>query len=1036
MHATKKTNFRSRAIWVVAFALVVAVVLPRASAEIFLTSRNSEVSSAAGAGSSTATPPPKMQMDFLPANLSNSASASDGDVSGSGNGSLHSDITLDPVAGTLRLTGDGTSSSNGTNGGFGNGSVTVLLLDFSLTDISYSYTLTGQLSGASSVGDTDGNATAALFGFFLVEAQGAGGGGDSKTLSESGTLPPGFSYTFIVGITSKANSVANEPGTSSNGGGNFVFELHPAGTPPPNLEGIEWNNAAGGSFHTATNWEPQMVPGTNDTVLFGLASAYSVDVGTATTERLLIGNGDVTFTNANYNVAATDFVPSGTVLDNAVLTLASGTLSGIHALIGESAAARVNVNAGATLNYTGSLQVGGPGNGVLNIADGGFVFSGEGRIGTGVGGGQAQLDGPGALWDSGSLAVGFFSGGKSKLFVSGGATLLSDSGSVGFSPGSDGLVEINGDLSTWTLGGDLKIGEGGVGLLNVLAGARVTCPVLRLGISAKGTALVDGAGTEPSLVDVASTLFVGDANSGVLNIENGAQVRATGDIIIGVEGVGSVNVSGKSTAGPSLLDSLGNLAVGLFDSAAFLTIKEDATVISETGIVTFGEVELGVDNAPGNPASWSVSDLLQIAGIGKVELHNGAIVTVGQTLTVGPNGSICGNGTYSVMGLENSGTACPGNSVGTLVIEGDYTQTATGKLTIETAGLGDGEFDLFHVTGDATLGGTLEMLFPGTYLPKTGDSFTFLQVDGMISGDFAEVTFPQLLPGFLFDLMQVPGGVVFTANSDAVLAPTFLLNISTRVQVGTDADVLIGGFIVQGTEPKTILIRAIGPSLEPFGVVGALADPTLELHDSTGALIGQNDNWRTTQLGGVIIEDQFFAIHATALPPTSDAESAIIVTLDPGAYTAIVAGANSSTGIGLVEVYDLGPAPAAAKLANISTRGFVQTGDNVMIGGFIIGNQTSEVLVRGIGPSLTPFGISNALADPTLELHDGNGGLLASNNDWRTDQETEIDATGLAPNEDLEAAILRTLAPGAYTAILRGVSDTTGVGLVEAYDLN
>ncbi|MBA3650204.1 MAG: hypothetical protein H0W66_01665 [Chthoniobacterales bacterium] len=160
------------------------------------------------------------------------------------------------------------------------------------------------------------------------------------------------------------------------------------------------------------------------------------------------------------------------------------------------------------------------------------------------------------------------------------------------------------------------------------------------------------------------------------------------------------------------------------------------------------------------------------------------------------------------------------------------------------------------------------------------------------------------------------GGLLFTALNDAVLAPTFLLNISTRLQVGTDDNVLIGGFILQGTEPKRVLIRAVGPSLEAVGVSGALADPTLELHDSTGALIGQNNDWRETQTGGVIAGDQFFEIFATGIPPTSLSESAIVATLDPGAYTAIVAGADSSTGIGLAEVYDLGPAAAPAKLAN------------------------------------------------------------------------------------------------------------------------
>jgi T5SS/PEP-CTERM-associated repeat protein len=979
-------------------------------------------------------PPAKMQTDFLPANLSNTATITVEGKTPTATSTSTSSINLDSVTGILEVTGEGMATGNldpvFSPGATATASAKVISLTF-VTDVPCSYTMTGHLAASQlhfniqAIARLTGGPTGEVFTAFSTSGETA--------IDESGTFPPG-TYTLTVTVSAEGTTSVMVPATAST---DFFFSAVPMGAPTPTPSpGIQWKNTAGGSFHTATNWDPQMVPGTSDTAVFGLASAYSVDVGTATTERLEIRNGDVTFTNANYNVAALDFVPSGTVLDNAVLTLASGTLSGIHALIGESAAARVDVNSGATLNYTGSLQVGGAGHGNLFINDGGFVFSGEGRIGTGVGGGEAEVEGPAALWDSGSLAVGFFSGVESSLFVSGGATLLSDSGSVGFSPGSDGFVEIDGDLSTWTLAGDLKIGEGGVGNLNVLNGALVTCDALRLGISAPGTALVKGAGAEPSLVDVAATLFVGQDNPGILVIENGAQVRATTDIFIGFGAVGSVIVTGKSAAGPSRLNSLGHLAVGLFDVPGFLTIEEDATVISDEGIVSFGELVLGVDNAPGNPASWSVSNLLQIAGTGRVELHNGAIVTVGQTLTVDRAGLICGNGTYSVMGVENNGTVCPGNSPGTLVIEGDYTQTATGKLTIETAGLGDGEFDLLHVTGDATLDGTLEMLFPGAYLPKTGDSWKFLEVDGTISGEFAEVTFPQLLPGFQFDLMQVPGGFLFTALNDAVLAPTFLLNISTRLQVGTDDNVLIGGFILQGTEPKKVLIRAVGPSLEAAGVSGALADPTLELHDSTGAVIGQNDNWRTTQIGGLITEDQFLEIFSTGIPPTSTAESAILATLDPGAYTAILAGANSSTGIGLVEVYDLGPAAAPAKLANISTRGFVQTGDNIMIGGFIIGNQTSQVLVRGIGPSLAAVGVSGALADPMLDLYDVNGALLASNDNWRSDQEAEIEATTIPPNDDLESAILRTLAPGAYTAILRGVSGGTGVGLVEAYNLD
>jgi hypothetical protein len=258
---------------------------------------------------------------------------------------------------------------------------------------------------------------------------------------------------------------------------------------------------------------------------------------------------------------------------------------------------------------------------------------------------------------------------------------------------------------------------------------------------------------------------------------------------------------------------------------------------------------------------------------------------------------------------------------------------------------------------------------------------------------------------------------------------TGLLNISTRLQVLTDDKVLIGGFIVTGTGPKNVIVRGIGPSLSGFGIANALMDPVLELHDGSGATLTTNDDWRDTQESD---------IEATGLAPGDDRESAIVMSLEPGAYTAILAGANQSTGVGLVEIFDLDQS-AGSKLANISTRGFVDTGDNVMIGGIIIGpSDTGDaiVLIRAIGPSLVNAGISDALEDPELELHDGQGTTLTTNDDWRDTQESDIEATGLAPTDDRESAILQSLAPGAYTAIVSGKNDTTGVGLVEAYHLN
>ena len=255
-----------------------------------------------------------------------------------------------------------------------------------------------------------------------------------------------------------------------------------------------------------------------------------------------------------------------------------------------------------------------------------------------------------------------------------------------------------------------------------------------------------------------------------------------------------------------------------------------------------------------------------------------------------------------------------------------------------------------------------------------------------------------------------------------------LLNISTRLDVLAGNNVLIGGFIITGTEPKKVIVRAIGPSLGPLGVAGALADPTLELHEPDGTVI-MNDNWRDTQENEII---------ATTIPPSDDLESAIVATLAPGAYTAIVSGKNLGTGIGLVEAYDLDQT-AASQLGNISTRGVVETGNNVMIGGFIVGGGgggVTTVIVRAIGPSLGPLGVAGALADPTLELHDSDGMTLAFNDNWKDTQETEINATTIPPSDDLESAIVATLAPGAYTAIVSGKNDGTGVALVEAYNLH
>lgn len=256
-----------------------------------------------------------------------------------------------------------------------------------------------------------------------------------------------------------------------------------------------------------------------------------------------------------------------------------------------------------------------------------------------------------------------------------------------------------------------------------------------------------------------------------------------------------------------------------------------------------------------------------------------------------------------------------------------------------------------------------------------------------------------------------------------------LLNISTRMNVQTGDKVLIAGFIITGTEQKTVMVRGMGPSLP---VAGPLADPVIEVHGPSGELLGTNDNWKQAATSQQIRD--------SGLAPANDLESALWGIINPGVYTVILSGKNGGTGIGSVEVYDLDEA-ADSRLANISTRGFVDIGDNVMIGGVIVGdgspNGVVKVVVRALGPSIP---VNGALANPTLELHDENGNAIAFNDDWKTrpdgsSQQAEIEATTLQPSKDLESALVRTLAPGSYTAIVRGSNSTTGIGLVEFYHL-
>jgi hypothetical protein len=263
------------------------------------------------------------------------------------------------------------------------------------------------------------------------------------------------------------------------------------------------------------------------------------------------------------------------------------------------------------------------------------------------------------------------------------------------------------------------------------------------------------------------------------------------------------------------------------------------------------------------------------------------------------------------------------------------------------------------------------------------------------------------------DLASFPAAVHPTKN---------LLNISTRGRVAAGEETMIGGFIIQGTKPKKVTIRGLGPSLP---ITGAMSNPVLDLYDSAGTRLVSNDDWTSNRINTL----------GTLLAPSSPRESALTVRLSPGAYTTLVRDVHNQPGLALVEIYDTDP--KNSRLANISTRGKVGTEDNVLIGGFIVGGANpTRVIVRAIGPSLSINGVRFPLADPTLELHDATGKLIARNDDWRVTQSSQIIATGLPPRDNRESAILTTLRPGNYTAIVRGKNGATGVALVELYNLD
>lgn len=367
----------------------------------------------------------------------------------------------------------------------------------------------------------------------------------------------------------------------------------------------------------------------------------------------------------------------------------------------------------------------------------------------------------------------------------------------------------------------------------------------------------------------------------------------------------------------------------------------------------------------------------------------------------------------------------------------------TVTLTLEKTGATEVPATVYYKTRDGTATAPSDYTFTGddasaSVIFEPADTSMDVQIpianDGFREPD---ETFEVYITFALGGAPALPGATTVTIVDDDPQGPLPLaqaLNISTRARVGTGDGVTIGGFIITGNADKPVVLRGLGPSLAGAGVPPneVLLDPILKLHGPTGALLTQDDNWRDDPMTRALIE-------GTPYQPTDDRESVIPAILPPGAYTAAVTGTGQSGGIGLMEIYDSNQT-ADSELANISTRGFVQTENGVMIGGFILGRNPGNirVAVRGVGPSLSQFGLGNLLADPVLELHDGNGTILVSNDNWQDNPAAaaQLAANGLALQHPNESGIFESLPPGAFTAVLSGKNAGSGIGLVEIYNLH
>ncbi|HEY2799603.1 MAG TPA: autotransporter-associated beta strand repeat-containing protein [Chthoniobacterales bacterium] len=740
-----------------------------------------------------------------------------------------------------------------------------------------------------------------------------------------------------------------------------------------------------GDWNTAGNWMPKTVPnGAGQTATFAMSNQTSLTIS-ADTEV-----GTIAYTTAadSFSIAVaaqTSLTISGVGIMNASdVTQSIATTSGPGGLLGSA------------LNFTGSST------------------AGNATVNTPGGDSPSAMGGTTTFSDTSSAGSGSF-------LTTGSQASNSQPGVLVFSDNSTA-----GSASFMTTGSHVLNGNGAA-------------------ISFAGHASAGSATLTMTSSDVTGTASGGQAQFSDSSTAEKAMLIATGGIGL----PGTINFLGASSGGKArvaLSDNAGldvsghdlpGMTIGSVEGNGLVHLGANTLTVGANGLSTIFAGVIDDGGAGGSltkigTGTWTLSGDSTFTGTANI--NAGKLIVGGSTTSdviVNTGGILGGAGAVGSVTVNNGGTISPGDPK-TLTVNGDYEQNSGATLTVAIGGTTTGSYDQLHVTGHATLadGAVLKLNFINGFAPHTGDTFDLLSF-GSLTGSFGTIQVVGLADGFQYKVeTDHHKHIQLTALSDGVPTSTApkLLNISTRLDVETGDQVLIAGFIVTGSSSQKVIVRALGPSVDlRNSTAGLLADPVLELHKPDGTVL-TNDNWKDRQ-------EQ--AIMDSGVAPTNDLESAIVATLAPGAYTAIVRGKDNGTGIGLVEVFDLDQ-PVDSQLANISTRGFVQTGDDVMIGGFIVGgaaDEDSSVILRALGPSLADFNVDNPLQDPVLELHNEDGDIVASDDDWQDSQKKEIEGSHLAPTDPRESALAATLAPGSYTIIERGKNNTTGVGLIEIYRL-